>query len=332
MKLERAGRLLLFEPWSLGDVVIAASVLRELPTSVALACHTQWHPILKSSIPERPDIELIGVDFSYTTRSRTSPFDNESARSNVAGREFNLVLSIRGDPRDYAAARRLFPKARIRMIGWVRFLAWKSALLNAPFALGLARVQNRYRSWADLAGIPFPQIEQTYRRLQTKAPVSGRIAIHIGAQWRSKQFPQVAALRGALEAEGWEVAVLAGPNDPLPPDVQEADVTRATGTELVAQLKSVEEAITNDSCPMHLAAFLGCRTTVLVRTSPIEEWVPPMVNVIASPSTPRGYRPHPDYMSDKVLPDWPTVDTISERLQTRACATGSGTELSATAS
>ena len=45
MKSAGSGRLVLFEPWSLGDVVITASALRELTTPATIACHSVWHPL-----------------------------------------------------------------------------------------------------------------------------------------------------------------------------------------------------------------------------------------------------------------------------------------------
>ena len=319
------GRLVLFEPWSLGDVIIAASTLRELRDPASLACSPQWHAILRDALPDRSKLELIAIDLPYTTRNRSNPFDSQGQRTVPIREDFDLVLSIRGDARDYAAARRAFPKARIRMNGWIRFFGRKSALVNVPYALGFLSAKNRYRSWAALTGVPFTQIEQTYRRLQASAPTDGKIVIHIGAQWRSKQFPEILPLRAQLRKHGWEVALIAGPNDPLPPGIDNASVTRAMGSELITHLKAAEYVITNDSGPMHLAAFLGCRTTVLVRTSPIEEWAPPVINVIASAKTPRGYRPHRDYMSDRALGDWPSVATISDSLQRSTFAFSSGT-------
>ncbi len=203
------------------------------------------------------------------------------------------------------------------MNGWLRFLGRKSALFNLPYAFGFLAVQNRYRSWADLSGVPFFQIEQTYDRTRTDAPLNGRVLIHVGAQWQSKQFPHTRSLQERLEKDGWLVTLIAGPSDRLPDGIAEDGVVRAVGIDLVTQLKTAEHVITNDSGPMHLAAFLGCRTTVLARTSPIEEWIPPGVRVLASPKIPRGYRPHRRYMSDEALPDWPSVESVSAGLNSR---------------
>lgn len=310
MKPAKPGRTVFFEPWNLGDVIVAAAALRQTKRSVSLACHSMWHPLLQSALEEMPQLDLLAVDLPYTTRQRGNPFDTGNGAKNDCFADVREVLSIRGDLRDYAAARKIFPRARIRMNGWLRFFGRKSAIVNFPYALGLWRVENRYRSWAELAGVNYEEIAGSYRRLQAQSPKNGRVLIHIGAQWRSKQFPCVAELREALAERGRSVRVAAGPNDLLPPGIDERDVVRAADASLVSELRSAEHAITNDSGPMHLAAFLGCRTTALVRTSPIEEWAPPATTIIHSPITPRGYRPSQSYMSDEILAGWPTVSEI----------------------
>jgi len=101
--------------------------------------------------------------------------------------------------------------------------------------------------------------------------------------------------------------ILAGPHDPLPPGITEKMVQRPKWPELVAHLRSAGYVVTNDSGPMHLAAYLGCPTVALSRCSNIAEWLPPGVTALSSPSAPQGYRPIPDYWSDKTLSAWPSA-------------------------
>jgi ADP-heptose:LPS heptosyltransferase len=98
-------------------------------------------------------------------------------------------------------------------------------------------------------------------------------------------------------------------------------VTRAADEALIEELRSAAQVITNDSGPMHVAAFLGCRTVALVRTSPIEEWAPPATQIVRAPATPRGYRPNRRYMSDDILPGWPPVAEIVAALRRAASLT-----------
>ena len=309
--------LVLYEPWSLGDVFIAAAALRQLEKPAALACHSMWHPLVRRALAEIPNLDLLAVDLPYTTRQRANPFDAGVSAGAPKYPDVHEVLSIRGDLRDFAAARKIFQNARIRMNGWARFFGRKSALVNFPYAFGVLPVKNRYRSWSKLAGVVYEQMEATYRRRQAQAPTTDRVVIHIGAQWRSKQFPDVAGLRNALRDQGTEVVILAGPRDLLP-RLEESEVKRVADESLVDELRSAAHVITNDSGPMHVAAFLGCRTTALVRTSPIEEWAPPATTIIRSPETPRGYRPSRGYMSDEVLSGWPSIETVLRAIREAA--------------
>ena len=143
---------------------------------------------------------------------------------------------------------------------------------------------------------------------------TGRVALHVGAQWQSKQFPDYCTLARQLKQAGYETTYLAGPKDRLPPGVAEADVRRVTDLALVEQMLAAGCVVTNDSGPMHLAAMLGCPTMAIVRTVNITEWIPPRVKFIASPQTPRGYRPHPEYMSDRQLDGWPATSAVAERV------------------
>ncbi len=310
--MKPATRRVFFEPWSLGDTIIAAAALRELNEPAILACHSAWHPLLRRVLPATPDVQLLAVDLPYTTRTRGTAFDAGASAS--SDDTITDVLSIRGDLRDYLAAKRLFPRARIRMNGWVRFFGRKSALVNFPYGRGWLPAQNRYRSWAQLLNIPFARIEAKYRTMRAAAPQNQRIVIHVGVQWRSKQYPLIEELRDALQQRGLTVAIIAGPSDPFPAGFSDDEITRVADDALVDEFQSAGHVITNDSGPMHVAAFLGCRTTALVRTSPIEEWAPPGVAIVRSAQTPIGYRPHRRYMSDEILPGWPTANEIVETL------------------
>ena len=106
------------------------------------------------------------------------------------------------------------------------------------------------------------------------------------------------------------VDILAGPDDPLPPDIPPDRVQRPGWPELIEKLRNAGKVITNDSGPMHLSAFIGCSTIALSRCSNILEWLPPGVKALSSPLAPRGYQPVPDYWSDRVLRDWPTSAEI----------------------
>ena len=309
-----SGRRVLFEPWGLGDALMAAAVLREHPAGFAIACHPGWIPILGSALEGVSPAALLPVALSYTTRSRSGRLDAGDPGDVVPITDVTEVLSIRGDPRDLRAARRLFPNARVRVSGWLGFVARRNRLADIPYRLGLRRVRNRYKAWADLSGIPYEAIARRYRAAPRNGSGSPQVLLHVGAQWRSRQYPHAAGLKHELESAGTSVAILAGLTDPLPQGVGEHEVQRVMDGALVGALRRAALVVTNDSGPMHLAAFLGCRTLAIARVSNIVEWLPPGADAMGAERAPRGYRPDPGYTSDAILTGWPDPGMVARRV------------------
>jgi hypothetical protein len=303
---------ILFEPWNLGDAIIAASVARTAPDQILLACNSNWHDVLRLATGD--SLQLLPLDLPYVWRKDKRFFSLGDAASlrpsfNVGQHRDMKVISIRGDVRDWIAARRIFNGATFAFSGWFPFCARKISILDLPFKFGCLEVRNRYKAWAEAAAVPFNIIENTYL-LHSAHFSDAPVVIHVGAQWRSKQYPHVEELVELLKSSGIRVEMLAGPNDPLPPKISPDMVQRPKWPELVARLRSARHVITNDSGPMHLAAFLGCRVIALSRCSNILEWIPAGVTALSSPSAPRGYRPVKTYWSDQILTDWPSPTDV----------------------
>jgi len=300
--------IILFEPWNLGDAIIAASVARLAPDRIMLACNSKWHEVL--TLASNGSLQLLALDLPYVWRTDKKFFSLGDALSAAAAlksdslRKFEII-SIRGDVRDWVAAHRIFRGATFKFSGWAPFCARKLSIVDLPFTQGFLDVRNRYYAWTMAAGIPFSTLEGSYAVYPEKRENSP-VVIHVGAQWRSKQYPHVAELAEILKSFGKRVDILAGPNDSLPDGISSDMVQRPKWPELVAHLRSARHVVTNDSGPMHLAAYLGCRTLALSRCSNITEWLPPGGAALSSPSAPRGYRPLPDYWSDRILRDWPS--------------------------
>ncbi|MGH9615360.1 MAG: glycosyltransferase family 9 protein [Acidobacteriaceae bacterium] len=298
-------RLILFEPWNLGDAVIAFATALQDPERIALACSSRWHNILRCAASGMAVPTLIPVDLGYVMRNKQKK-PQQALPKHLVGDA--TVLSIRGDIRDYRAARTLFPDSKIRMNGWVPFLAKRFAVVDYGFARGWFPVRNRYKAWAELADVGWERIENFYGRQRASNVPS--IAIHVGATWRSKQFPQVAELVRSLQ-DTCEVRIIAGPGDPLPEGVFESDVSRLVDTDLVNALASSTHVVANDSGPMHLAALLRCRTFVIYNASAM--WLPP-ATVSIEPSSPvRGYKSRS--LSDEVLSGWPSTQQVVSSLR-----------------
>lgn len=290
--------VVLFEPWSLGDAVIAVATARLRPETISVAVASRWIPLLQHAL-NPAQVKLIPVDLAYTRRDK-------QGETPIIPTDFQgECLSIRGDFRDYLAMKKMFPKARKHMNGWISFAARRFALLDIPFAKGLMPVRNRYLAWTKLAHISEQELMDSYRPRQA---LTGPICFHIGAQWKSKQYPELSSLSNLL---GQELKIIGSPEDPLPPGIEAARVHRVKDKALVDELRSASILICNDSGPMHLAALMGIKTIVLTRTSNIREWIPPHVIQLASSRMPWGYRPDPKYQSDEILEAWPNPDMVA---------------------
>jgi Glycosyltransferase family 9 (heptosyltransferase) len=298
-----SGKAVLFEPWNLGDAIVALATAIQDPDRLCVACHSRWHNILRSAAHGLRMPELLTVDLGYVSRNKSDDFNIGTLPEWI---DTATILSIRGDIRDYLAAKKIFPRSRILMTGWFSFFAKRVPILDIPFAHGWLSIRNRYQAWASLANVSWSSVENFYRE-KLPAPGVPTMAVHVGAQWRSRQFPYFAELVAALR-QSFPVKVIAGANDPLPDGMDETDVSRLVNQDLVEALKSSTYVIANDSGPMHLAAFVRSRTIVISRKAAIREWLPPTVVAVESVFAPRGYRS--DRLSDSVSSGWPPVSEI----------------------
>ena len=305
-------RDLLFEPWSLGDAIIAAAIAREDEERFVLVCDTRWVSFIRAGLPKDSRLPIIGVHLPYTMRGAQGTFTFlRSLEKLTLPFQIHSVLSIRGDLRDYQASRRLFPNASIRHNGWFGFLARRFRAIDLLVLWGLVPVRNRYEAWADLAGIPFQKLTERYE--SRNEPSRSGVVIHVGAQWRSRQYPHVSRLLSLFEEHGIKACAVRGPGDALPVDVPDISCREVAGAELAECFRKAELVISNDSGPMHFAAYLGCKTICVASVSNIDIWIAPNVSAVTSPDMPRGYQPLPHYMSDEPISCWPEPSEVLEK-------------------
>ena len=307
-------KAILFEPWAMGDALIAASALALRPDELVLVCQSRWHQIVLDAIPDLEAASLIGIETSYEAKSGKS---GVTCSIDPRFKELNgaPVYSIRGDVRDYYLARKIFDRSRVRMTGWIPFVARKIPFFDLPFRHGICQAKNRYRMWMDLLGLEWAELESYYRCAAKDRASAGAVAIHVGAQWKSKQFPRVGELAALLRQAGKRVEILAGEGDPLPQGVSPSQVQVAMGRDLVERLKGCEFAVTNDSGPMHLAALLGAPTVAVGCSSNLACWAPPGVITVCAEKMPKGYAPSPGYWSEEDAKGWPAPEEIMQALR-----------------
>ncbi len=312
----------IFEPWGLGDALIAAAAAREMSDKFTLFCSSKWHPLIRAATKGALDLQAAEGTYTYRGSPQSlsqffTAFLNKVSVLRTSNTNLSEVLSIRGDPRDWLLIKRTFPGIKTHMTGWLCFLAKQISVIDWLYRLGLLKVHNRYSKWEELVGLPKGSIEKSYlsKRIVNVPKKPGlHFIIHLGAQWRSKQYPFVNELRVLLSERGYKITLVAGPRDPLPAGITEEMVIRPTPDDLIPLLQSAHWVISNDSGPMHLSAFIGVKTVVIALVSNIEEWLPPGAIAICSNRMPKGYRPMRDYATDKTLEGWPEPGIIIQTI------------------
>lgn len=299
-------RKVLFEPWHLGDVIIAAATFRAMPENLAIACAQKYYSVLKNIVPTIMPSQMILISADHTD-GKGNKF-KFSAPIQIFNDDVE-VLSIRGDVRDLILAKRTFPAAKIRFYGWVAFFARRSAMANALVLLLRYPVKNRYEYWAETAGVPFDAIKSSYLSQQNRGVRNEtQIGVYIGARYPSKYYPHYRQLILDLQRDGYKVAPVAFSREEA--DYYDFPVEVMKSDELIEFMKCCRYVISGDTGPMHLAAFLGCKTFVIGHISNIKEWLPPLAGAISSSTCPVGYRPRPEYETSAAVPGWPEASEV----------------------
>ncbi len=308
-------KTVLFEPWHLGDAVIATSVAELNQKKYTVACNSLWIPILRLL---SPNTHFLKIDAHYILGGGgrfTVACDSEL----IDSADYRAVVSIRGDIRDFLLARRLFGMSKLQFRGWIPFLARRVGWINIPFKYGWMEVENRYRRWCDLLKIDFSLLESAYRKKVQKFTSNQmkekKLNIHIGARWQSRQYPFVLDLKNTLVEHGWNVQILAESRDSYPKGLRNKDIKICVNEELLNELNKRYFLMTNDSASMHIGGMNGNRVVVISRVSDIREWIPPLVTSIRSSLAPLGYMPDISYASNKTLSGWEKPETIIEELE-----------------
>src|SRR5271165_7526118 len=124
--MTKATSLILFEPWHLGDALIACGVALQEPARLSLACNPRWHAIIGALSEDIAMPKLLGIALPYINKKKPKPWQLGELPRIPTDSE---VVSIRGDIRDYFAAQRIFPQSKVTFSGWTGFLARRSRVI-----------------------------------------------------------------------------------------------------------------------------------------------------------------------------------------------------------
>ena len=297
--------IILFEPWHLGDAIIAAKFANHLSNKkyqVELACNSKYHKLISAIYPS---VNLFEVNLNYTTKNERWPV--LSNLSEIDSKN-TIVYSQRGDLRDYLVAKKMLPEAKLQFSGWYEFLAGRSAILDLPFRLLNKRVKSRYQMWEELLDIQDPVPKGKLKRN------GKRICIHVGAGWKNRIYPWYKDLQNALIDNAFEVQIICSSNEEK--DLFD-DALLLRDHVLVSYLKEhCDLLITNDSAPMHIGSALNMPTVSIFGNTGVIEWCPRNVVPIYNKVW-KGYKYHYPYQVDRMdfsKTRWPSVSNIMKTI------------------
>jgi ADP-heptose:LPS heptosyltransferase len=310
---DREFQLVIFEPWALGDAIIAASAARQLKQKTLVVIQSKYLGIITDLLAEAKNVSVMGINLKYTERAKGKRFIVDALRQNSAGISTKYVYSIRGDFRDHLIASRLFPKSKILTNGWIGFFARRIKFFDRLLTIFKIQVKNRYELWDRLLNLDSQKIKNLPAIASQEKKTERKIIIHIGAQWRSKAYPDVYTLARNLTQLDYNCIIGYGPGDP--PPRWEGKIMFLEDKNCITEFLNCQLIITNDSSAMHLAAFLGRPTLVIASISNIQEWIPPGVIAVCSTDMPTSYTPKNNYMSDSNDALWPHPDLVLDKIK-----------------
>jgi ADP-heptose:LPS heptosyltransferase len=275
-------RILVIEPWNVGDVVIATSMLAALRSKYPSArISLLAKPHAKELLQESPLVdEIISFDLSWTARHNKYPLDLRNLRRVMAlvrrlrAERFDATVDSRMDIRSNLIAAVTGACHRIGYdIGGGGWLLTKTL----PSDRGafhkiddwLALLDLLPGESSDLRGRPRPVLtltsmerEQARARLKALGVIGVPVIAyhpggsHLGKRWPVVQFKQL--ISELKESVGGSHVVFLGPNENhIDSFGSDAVVIRPSLRELMGLLTSCDVLVCNDSGPMHVADALG---------------------------------------------------------------------------
>ena len=286
-------RVLVIEPWGIGDLVLATGALRScraaFPSAhITVLAKAYAEPIVVS--PEMADA-VVAYDFpwtAFTGKYRLSRYRfGEIARLiwRLRRERYDLVLNARADVRNNLLG---------ALVGGRRFVSARCGLGDflATDVVSMDCKAHRVEDWARVleqaTGAPALQVEpcltingEARRRMRAEIGLAATggpvIGIHPGAatevrRWDASKFARVAE---ALASEAHvRIVVFAEPNRAPIPVRKPAAVVQHPLNEMMAALACCDILICNDSGPMHLASALGIPVVALFGPGQVE-WCGP---------------------------------------------------------
>lgn len=274
------GNIVLFEPWTLGDVVIAvytAKLLKDRDYNVSIVCSVHWKEwLLTLNLFD----EVIGFRLPWTEKkqkyniTRYSLHEFLELRNKLKNLLPNYICDIRGDIRNFFLLNILNVTKVISL-----FESKKSNVYQRP--LLLLRKMN-----IDVVKKDFlepPTISQNN--------IERKIICFFGASWKNRQVPMEKSIDivTSLLNIGYRVIIILQPIDDIKiwdkiKDLYSDKILTVKGSinSVVDEIKNSSVCISTDSGWLHIATFYRIPTIGLFGYDTINEWAPPYTEIVCS--------------------------------------------------
>jgi ADP-heptose:LPS heptosyltransferase len=254
-------KLLVFELWGMGDLVLSTPFLREAAGSFEVTLLAK--PMAQELQPRLwPGVEVVPFNFPWTAFKGKYNFirwpwrELASLRRQLRSRRFDLALSARWDPRDHFL---LWLTGAKRRAGFPRLQSGLFLTERVSFPGPDAHRYDQWRAIGRHLGIELPVRNQ----ITTPARESDTVLIHSGAAQPVRVWPleRYQTLAEELRQNQYKVQVVCDPAQRAWWSSHDEEVrVPANLSELMALIDTAGLFVGNDSGPGHLAAIMGVPT------------------------------------------------------------------------
>lgn len=298
----------IFEPWGLGDLVIALAGAAQLRThghKVTVICNPLWGPVVRAFYP---DIEMVPFFAPWT--SDTGKYDPRrysfaslrSLHTFLSGRRVTAIIDPRGDIRG---------KLLLRLLTRIPVLSFP-----------MKSFSNRY-DWVNglCSALSIPYTPQVMKR----SAWDKKVVCFFGASRLNRKLPtakSVELLRMLLESD-FQVSVVLEPDQN--PFITDDRIIFISGEvhKIIAVVRAAGAVISTDSGWLHVAAMSGVATIGLFGFDNAGQWAPPGCRVVLAeeylPAEHRYKREYGDADPLRTISIQKVIDALNNLFKERTC-------------
>lgn len=273
--MQKIKNILIFEPWTLGDVVVSCMTARALERwdiKTSIACAHEWVDWLKSlSIFEY----IIPIHIPWTEKTNKYKLNKYKLTTFISFREelikthMNVVCDLRGDIRNYIILKLL----RVAPIVSVNSTKGKNVYQRTTLLLRKMGLSTN----------DIPEIDKNI--------TSRNIICFFGSSWvnRSVPFKKSQEIVYCLVKENYKVSIILQPKDSIEQwkmilleYKDNVTILQESVKEIAAHIAKADLCLSTDSGWLHVAYYYNVPRIGLFGFNTIQEWAPPNTKIVFS--------------------------------------------------